>query len=99
MQSCENIVQIVVSKLKPNTSREHFVELTTEMKKWLLNQDGFISYEVYENNGHWADKIVYKNKESLEHINLLFLNTEIAKEMLNYIEPDYTTFIGKSVDV
>jgi len=99
MQSGQEIVQIVISNLKPDASRARFMELTNEMKKWLLSQDGFVSYEVYENDLHWADKIAYVDKESAERINQLFMRTEIAKEMLNYVEPDYTAFMGKSADV
>ena len=99
MQPGKETVQIVISNLKPDANREHFLGLTNEMKKWFLTQDGFISYEVFENNHQWADKIVYKNNESAERINQLFMKTDIAKEMLNYVEPGYSVFMGKSVAV
>ena len=99
MSSNEEIVQIVISELINNSKKERFVELTKQMKQWFLNQDGFVSYEAYENNGKLADKIVYKNDESAKKLNKLFMDTEMAKEMLTLIKSDYTGFMGSSIDL
>lgn len=99
MSDNREVVQIVISKLKPAASRERFIELTKEMKQWFLTQDGFIAYEVYENKHNWADKIVYENNDAADRINHLFMKTKIAKEMLELVEPDFSGFIGTNVDV
>jgi len=50
-------VQIVKFKLKPDSSRESFLELTEQMVAWLKIQDGFIAYELYEGSEFWSDRI------------------------------------------
>ena len=97
MESNEEVVQIVISKLITESKRERFVELTSQMKNWFLAQGGFISYEAYENGLNLADKIVYKDNESAERINKLFMETDIAKEMLTLVEPDYSSFMGTHI--
>lgn len=99
MVSDAQVVQIVISKLKADASRERFVELTIQMKEWFLAQDGFVSYEVYENDRDWADKIVWKDSESAKRINKAFLQSNIFKEMGTLVEPDYRGFFGRRVDV
>ncbi|MDH5694885.1 MAG: hypothetical protein OEZ47_17445 [Gammaproteobacteria bacterium] len=99
MQEKHEHIQLVISSLKPGASYERFVELTKEMYEWLQLQNGFVSYEVYENHPKWADKLVYENIECAERINQDFLTTEIAKEMLDMVEPAYKIFTGKSLSL
>ena len=99
MSANQEVVQIVISKLKSDASRTHFIELTKEMKQWFLAQDGFIAYEVYENEQDWADKIVYENSDAADRINHLFLKTKIAEEMLKLVVPDFSVFMGTKVEV
>ena len=97
VESNQQVVQIVISKLIDNQQRDRFVELTKQMKNWFLSQDGFVSYEAYENQANMADKIVYKNTESATRINQLFMQTDIAKEMLTLVDSDYTGFMGATI--
>lgn len=69
------------------------------MKKWLHSPDGFVSYEVYENDRNWADRIVWRDAESAQRINKAFMESEIAWKMLTLVESDYRGILGKSVDV
>ena len=93
------VVQIVLSRLKTSASRERFIELTKKMKEWLSAQEGFVSYEAYENDEHWADKIVWSDSESAKRINEAFLESEIYAEMGTLLDPDYRGFIGKKIEV
>ena len=93
------LVQIVISTLRPGASRERFIELTKQMQEWFLAQDGFVSYEVYENDRHWADKIVWRDAESARRINDAFLASNIFKEMGTLVAPDYRGFFGRRVDL
>ena len=93
------VVQVVISTLKAGASRERFIELTKQMKEWFLAQDGFVSYEIYENDRNWADKIVWRDAESAKRINKAFLESGIAQEMLTLVEPDYRGILGKRVEV
>jgi len=95
----QKVVQIVIAKLKGDENRQRFIELTKEMKLWLLKQEGFISYEVYENGLDWTDRIVYKNGECADVINKLFLETRMAKEMKELVEATYSSFMGVFVDL
>ena len=99
MKSNEEVIQIITSKLIASSKRERFVELTKQMKNWFLTQDGFVTYEAYENDLNLADKIVYKNKESAKRINKFFMEIEIAKESLTLVEPDYSGFMGTNINV
>lgn len=99
MESNEEVIQIIISKLIASSKRDRFVELTEQMKNWFLTQDGFVSYEAYENDLNLADKIVYKNNESAKRTNKLFMETEIAKEMLTLIEPNYSGFMGTNIEL
>jgi len=99
METKKKIIQIVISKLIASSKRDRFIELTKQMNNWFLTQDGFVSYEAYENNLNLADKIVYKNKESAKRINKMFMETEIAKEMLTLVEPGYSSFIGENINL
>lgn len=99
MSDNQEVVQIVLSKLKPAASLERFIELTKEMKRWLLGQEGFVAYEIYENERNLADKIVYENSNAAGRINHLFLKTKIAKEMLELVDPGYSGFMGVKVDI
>ena len=99
MPSNEEVVQIVISELIDKSKKERFIELTKQMKKWFINQDGFVSYEAYENNEKLADKIVYKNNDSAKRINKLFMDTSVAKEMLSLVKSNYTGFMGKSIEL
>ena len=97
MKNSDFFVQVVISRLNSKATRERFLELTKEMYQWLLAQEGFISYEVFDNHPRWADKLVYQNKEAAERINKLFMETELAKNMLDLIEPGFTLFMGRPV--
>ena len=99
MPSNEEVVQIVISELIDKSKKERFIELTKQMKKWFINQDGFVPYEAYENNEKLADKIVYKNNDSAKRINKLFMDTSVAKEMLSLVKSNYTGFMGKSIEL
>lgn len=99
MESNEEEIQIIISKLIASSKRDPFVELTKQMKNWFLTQDGFVSYEAYENDLNLADKIVYKNNESAKRTNKLFMETEIAKEMLTLVEPNYSGFMGTNIEL
>ena len=99
MESNEEVIQIIISKLIASSKRDRFVELTEQMKNWFLTQDGFVSYEAYENDLNLADKIVYKNNESAKRTNKLFMETEIAKEMLTLVEPNYSGFMGTNIEL
>ena len=99
MESNQEVIQIIISKLISSSKRDRFVELTKQMKSWLLTQNGFVSYEAYENDLNLADKIVYINNESAKRMNKLFMETEIAKEMLTLVEPNHSGFMGTNINV
>ena len=90
-------VQIVNFKLKADTSREAFLELTAQMIAWLKNREGFIAYELYEGSEYWSDRIAWEcekhAKEGLNH----FLTTATAMRMVPLVEIGYTTFFGELV--
>lgn len=90
-------VQIVKFKLKPDTSRELFLDLTEQMVEWLKNKDGFIAYELYEGSEFWSDRIAWKEQSSAQEGLKEFLNTTIANELVHFVEDGYSSFFGQAV--
>ena len=90
-------VQIVKFKLKPDTSRELFLDLTAQMVTWLKNKDGFIAYELYEGSEFWSDRIVWNDQCFAQEGLKDFLNTGIAKKLVHLVEDGYSIFFGQLV--
>lgn len=97
MSESEKVIQIVVSALKPDASRERFFELTRDMVEWLEYQQGFEGYELYEGPDGMADTITYSSMDSATRINQKFTETNIFKEMVEMIESDYRGLLGSRV--
>ena len=94
-----NVSQIVISKLKAESERELFFEITKRMVIWLSNKPGFKSYQLYENGLHMSDVIVYDSIEAANVINAEFHKTRIYEEFMTLVEPTYTGFIGVAVNL
>jgi quinol monooxygenase YgiN len=90
-------VQIVKFKLKQDTSRESFLDLTEQMIDWLKNKTGFIAYELYEGTEFWSDRIAWENEEFAQDGLKNFLDTAIAKKMIHLVEDGHSSFFGQAV--
>ena len=90
-------VQIVKFKLKPDASRDLFLELTEHMIDWLKNKSGFIAYELYEGSEFWSDRIAWKDQEFAQDGLKDFRTTAIAKKMVPLFEEGYSSFFGQAV--
>jgi|GEM_PF-3379847 len=90
-------VQIVKFKLKPDTSRDEFLSLTTRMIVLLKQMEGFVAYELYEGAEYWSDRIAWESgKHAQDGLNM-FLTTAIAKQMIPLVESGYISFFGEAV--
>ena len=90
-------VQIVQFKLKPDTSRDVFLDLTQQMIALLKGRTGFIAYELYESSDGWSDRIVWENQQSAQDGLKDFLTTAIAQELISLVEDDYNSFFGQAI--
>lgn len=99
MASDLQVVQVVIFKLRPDANRERFIELTKQMKAWFLTQDGYVSYEIYDNHPNWADKLVWRDIERAERIKKAFHDSAIFKELEKLLEQDYRGFLGEEIVV
>lgn len=90
-------VQIVKFKLKPDSSRESFLELTEQMVAWLKIQDGFIAYELYEGSEFWSDRIAWNDQSFAQEGLKEFLSTAIAKNLVHLVKDGHSSFFGQSV--
>lgn len=90
-------VQIVHFKLKPGTSRQEFLELTTQMIALLKRMPGFVAYELYEGHESWFDRIAWESANYAHDGLNAFLATEIAKQMIPMVESGYNSFFGEAV--
>ena len=90
-------VQIVKFKLKPDSSRELLIQLTEQMVAYLKSRDGFVAYELYEGVECWSDRIVWGEKSHAESGLKAFLLTDLARQIMNLVESDFSSFFGKAV--
>ncbi len=90
-------VQIVKFKLKPDSSREIFLELTEQMIKWLKERRGFISYELYDGGDCWSDRITWENAQAARDALKAFLTTSVAGQLISLVESNYSSFFGEAV--
>lgn len=90
-------VQIVKFKLKPDTSREVFLELTEQMIAWLKSRTGFVAYELYEGAEFWSDRIAWEHQKFAQDGLKDFLNTAIAQKMIHLVEDGYSSFFGQVI--
>ncbi len=90
-------VQIVRFKLKPDTPREEFLDLTSEMAILLKKMEGFVAYELYEGSESWSDRIMWESEKHAQEGQRTFLSTAIAKQIIALVENDYSSFFGKVV--
>lgn len=90
-------VQIVTFKLKPDTSRELFLELTGQMIAWLKDKDGFLAYELYEGAEYWSDRIAWASERHAQEGLDAFLTSTIAQRMIPLVENGYSSFFGEAV--
>ena len=93
------LVQIVISRLREEANREEFVNLTRAMVNWLEHQPGFISYELYEGERGWADRIVWSGPEVARAANSAFGKTPIGRRMAELVDPNYRGFMGSRLQL
>jgi hypothetical protein len=93
------IVQVVISRLRSDASRDEFLRLTREMRSWLGGQPGFLPYELYEGERGWADRILWSDEESARAANFAFGTTEIGRRMGQLVDPDYRGFRGSPLEL
>ena len=90
-------VQIVKFKLKLDTSREKFLELTVQMIAWFKEMEGFVAYELYEGSECWSDRVAWESEKHAQDGLNAFLSTAIAKQMIPLVESGYSSFFGEAV--
>lgn len=90
-------VQIVHFKLKADTSREEFLELTEQLIVWLKSKTGFVAYELYEGTEFWSDRIAWKDEALAQDGMKDFMTTDLAKILIHSVQDGYSSFWGESV--
>lgn len=90
-------VQIVTFKLKPDTSRELFLELTEQMIAWLRDREGFLAYELYEGAEYWSDRIAWASERHAKAGLEAFVTSTTARQMIALVESGYSSFFGEAI--
>jgi quinol monooxygenase YgiN len=90
-------VQIVKFRLKSDTSRETFMQLTEKMVAWLKQRNGFVAYELYEGTEYWSDRIVWLDKEHAETGLKDLLNTDLISQIMLHVQDDFDSFMGQQI--
>jgi quinol monooxygenase YgiN len=90
-------VHIVILKLRPEASREGFLDITRRMVDWLQLQPGFLGYELYEGDENWADRLEWESTGHAEQGRQAFLATDIHAEIIQFVADDHWGIIGRRV--
>jgi hypothetical protein len=95
----KQVIQMVISQLKPDASREAFVELHRQTAEWMKTHPDCVSYEVYEGaRGAIADRIIWSSSEGAKRGNEAYTRTAIAEGMQRIVE-SYSNFFGATVEL
>lgn len=93
------IIQVILFRLLDLGARDEFLELSQEMKVWLGDQEGFISYGLYEGKDGWANCMVWRNLEDSKNGNEAFLKTGIYQALQKLVDSDFRGFVGEEVNL
>jgi quinol monooxygenase YgiN len=99
MTGSDSMIQIVISRLRKDADREAFLDLTRQMVEWLSSQPGFVGYELYESKEGWADRIEWASADAAMQGNRAFAATDIFRQMIEIVDPDYRSILGRIVDL
>ena len=89
--------QVVIFKLNTAIARQDFLAVSARMFRWMEQCPGFISYTLYEGDDAWCDTILWEGRFYAEQGMLAFYRSEISKEIVNLVEPGFTSFFGMPV--
>jgi hypothetical protein len=67
------------------------------MFRWLKQCPGFINYTLYDGGEVWCDTVLWESKSYAEQGMLAFYRSEVSKEIVNLVEPGFTSFFGTPV--
>jgi quinol monooxygenase YgiN len=91
-------VIIVTIKLKPDASRDRFLELCREVRTWLARQPGFVRYELFEaDDGRWTDIMTWASVEEMEVGHKALGTSDLTNAFDDLVEPEHVSFVGKAV--
>jgi quinol monooxygenase YgiN len=93
------LVQIVVSQLKPSVARDEFVKLHRQTAEWMMLHPDCLRYEVFEGrHGAIADRIVWRSEAGAKCGNEQYALTDIAAGMQRIVA-SYQNFFGTPVEL
>lgn len=84
----------VASRLRDQSDRARFLELSRRTEDWLKARPGFLRYELYELPEGWMDMMLWENAAQADAAGRDFRNTDIAKGFFEIINPDYSSYRG-----
>lgn len=91
--------QVVIFKLKSDVSRRNFLDASANMLLWLKQCPGFMDYALYEGPEGWCDTVFWQSKACAEQGMHAFYRSELSKEIVDLVEPGFTSFFGTPVPV
>jgi hypothetical protein len=89
--------QVVIFKVDSAVARQDFLEASAKMFRWLKSCPGFIDYALYEGDEAWCDTVLWKSRFDAEQGMLAFYQSEVSREIVNLVEPGFTSFFGTPV--
>jgi hypothetical protein len=86
--------QVVIFKLDTAVARQDFLAVSAKMFRWLKQCPGFINYTLYEGDEVWCDTVSWEGRSYAEQGMLAFYQSDVSKEIVNLVEPGFTSFFG-----
>jgi hypothetical protein len=91
----ENVLELVVFRLRPGVARVEFVESNEPVSSWIAGQPGFISRDLsYEaESDRWVDVIWWETLGEAEAASQRALGSDTCAPMFAMIEMDDMLFL------
>lgn len=84
------VLELVVFKLRPGVTREHFLQTNDPVSEWISEQSGFISRELsYDDDGdRWVDVLWWETLEEAQTASERALRSDACTPMFGLIDMD-----------
>lgn len=79
--------EIVLYRLKPDTDRDRFLDISAQATDWLRQCAGYLGRELLEDEGQWVDLVRWASRDDALAAGEAFVQTPIASEFMASVDP------------
>jgi antibiotic biosynthesis monooxygenase (ABM) superfamily enzyme len=86
--------EFVIYRLKPDISRDHFLEVSARATEWLRNRPGYLGRELLQDDsGQWVDLVRWTTIENALSAASDFMAVPQAAAFMDAVEPESITML------